>query len=214
MQESKHRYLREISFAKLKGMLANTRCKFAAALLIAALLGPFHGFAASASTGQSPKAPAKPEESELSHEIRHQLHVLPYYSVFDYISFNLLGDKVTLTGYVLRPTLKNNAEAAVRSIEGVASVSNLIQVLPKSPVDDDLRRAVYRAIFEDSVLQRYAVPEVPSIHIIVNAGSVTLAGTVETEADKNLAASRAAGVPSVSGVTNNLIVRAKNSPVS
>jgi len=195
-------------------MLANTRCRLAAALYATIFLGLLPGFAATACANHSPQAPPKPEESALSHEIRHQLHVLPFYSVFDYISFTLQGDKVTLTGYVVRPTLKNNAEAAVRSIEGVASVSNQIQVLPKSPTDDDLRRAVYRAVFEDSVLQRYAVPEVPSIHIIVNAGAVTLAGTVETETDKNLAASRAVGVPGISTVANALTIRAKNSPAS
>ncbi len=214
MQESKHRYLREISFVKLKDMLVKPCCRIAAALLTLAFLEPLPGLAAIASTEQAAKATPKPEESALSHEIRHQLHVLPYTSVFDYISFNLQGSKVTLTGYVVRPTLKNDAEAAVRSIEGVASVSNQIQVLPKSPTDDDLRRAVYRAIFEDSVLQRYAVPEVPSIHIIVNAGAVTLAGTVESEADKNLAAARAAGASGVSGVANNLTIRAKNSPAN
>ena len=214
MQESKHRHRHEFTFVKLKDMLANTFCRLIAALLTVALLGPIPADTVRASTGQSTKAVPKQEESALAHEIRHQLHVLPYYSVFDFIAFKLQGNKVILTGYALRPTLKNDAEAAVRSIEGVAAVSNLIQVLPKSPTDDDLRRAVYRAIFEDFVLQRYAVSEVPSIHIIVNAGGVTLAGTVEAEADKNLAASRAAGVPRVSSVTNNLTIRTKDSPAN
>jgi hypothetical protein len=153
----------------------------------------------------------KPEEPQLPREIRHQLFVLPYYSVFDFIAFTLDGDKVTLTGYVLRPTLRANAEAAVKSLEGVSSVKNLIEVLPKSPTDDDSRRAVYRAIFEDSTLQRYAVSEVPVIHIILRNGEVTLEGSVGTEDEKNLASTRAAGVSGVSGVKNNLSVRPKGS---
>jgi len=116
---------------------------------------------------KSAKSDTKPEEPQLAREIRHQLFVLPYYSVFDYIAFTLDADKVTLTGYVLRPTLKANAEGAVKSLEGVSSVKNLVEVLPKSPSDDEFRRAVYRSIFEDSTLQRYAALEVPVIHIIL-----------------------------------------------
>jgi len=72
----------------------------------------------------------------------------------------------------------------VKSLEGVSSVKNVIEVLPKSSTDNDSRRAVYRAIFEDSTLQRYAVPEVPVIHIVLRNGEVTLEGAVLTEAEK------------------------------
>lgn len=156
----------------------------------------------------------KSEESQLSREIRHQLFVLPYYSVFDYVTFTLDADKVTLSGYVLRPTLKTHAEAAVKSLEGVSSVKNLIEVLPKSPADNDSRRAVYRAIFEDSTLQRYAAQEIPLIHIILRNGEVTLEGAVATEAEKNLATTRASNVSGVSTVKNNLAVRPKGAPAN
>jgi osmotically-inducible protein OsmY len=179
---------------------------FALGLILAA---PFAQAQHPAAVKPAASAP-KPEEPQLSHEIRHQLFVLPYYSVFDYIAFKLDGDKVTLTGYVLRPTLRANAEAAVKSLEGVSSVKNLIEVLPKSPSDDDSRRAVYRAIFEDSTLQRYAVSEVPVVHIILRNGEVTLEGAVASEAEKNLASTRAGGVPGVSAVKNNLSVRPKD----
>jgi hyperosmotically inducible protein len=159
-------------------------------------------------------AEPKTEESQLSHEIRHQLIVLPYYSVFDYITFALDGDKVTLTGYVLRPTLRTDAEVAVKSLEGVSSVKNLVEVLPKSPTDDDSRRAVYRAVFEDSTLQRYAVSEVPVIHIILRNGEVTLEGAVATEAEKNLASTRASGVSGISSVKNNISIHAKGAPAN
>ena len=159
-------------------------------------------------------AAPKSEESQLSREIRHQLIVLPYYSVFDYIAFTLDTDKVTLSGYVLRPTLKAHAEAAVKSLEGVSSVKNLIEVLPKSSTDDDSRRAVYRAIFEDSTLQRYAVPEVPVIHVILRNGEVTLEGAVLTEAEKNLASTRASGVSGISSVKNNLTIHPKGTPAN
>ena len=150
----------------------------------------------------------------MAHDIRHQLLMLPYYSVFDYITFSLDGSKVTLSGQVVRPTLRADAEGAVKSIEGVAAVNNLIEVLPKSSADDELRRDVYRAIFEDAALQRYAVSEMPAIHILLKEGSVTLEGAVASEGDKRLAATRATGVTGVAGVKNNLAVRAKDAPAN
>jgi len=165
-------------------------------------------------TAKPATAASKTEESQLSREIRHQLFVLPYYSVFDYITFTLEGDKVTLNGYVLRPSLRANAEAAVKSLEGVSTVKNLIEVLPKSSTDDDFRRAVYRSLFEDSTLQRYAVPEVPVIHVILRNGEVTLEGTVSTEAEKNLASTRASSVSGISSVKNNISIRPKGAPAN
>ena len=144
--------------------------------------------------------------NNLIKEVRHQLLLLPYYSVFDNLSFKVEADKVTLLGQVVRPTLKSDAESAVKSIEGVSSVDNQIQVLPVSPMDDQLRRAVYRAIYGDGVLSRYAMSAVPSIHIIVNNGNVTLEGVADSESDKNLAGLRANEVPNVFSVQNNLTV--------
>lgn len=145
----------------------------------------------------------------LAHEVRHQLTVLPYVSVFDHIAFTLNGNDVTLTGQVVRHTLKTEAEAGVKSIEGVGAVVNQIEELPASAGDDELRRAAYRAIYEDTALSRYAVDELPSIHIIVKNGNVTLEGQVVSEADKNRALVRAGLVANVSGVKNNLVVRPK-----
>jgi hyperosmotically inducible protein len=141
-------------------------------------------------------------------EVRHQLLLLPYYSVFDNLSYRIDGDTVTLEGQVVRPTLKSDAESAVKTIEGVAGVVNNIEVLPLSPMDDQVRRAVYRAIYGDPELSRYAYSSVASIHIIVKNGSVTLEGVVDSESDRNLANIRANGVPNVFAVKNNLSVAA------
>ncbi len=147
----------------------------------------------------------------LSREIHHQLLVLPFYSVFDSIHFTLEGHKVTLNGQVMRRSLKENAEAAVKNIEGVEVVVNQIEVLPPSGSDDDVRDAVYRALYEDEVLARYAIQNIPPIHIIVKNGSVALEGTVDTPSDKALASKRAGSVSNVGAVKNNLLVRAPGS---
>jgi hyperosmotically inducible protein len=168
----------------------------------------------SASASQQAKSQRDDSKTgaSLIREVRHQLVMLPYYSVFDNLTYSVEGDNVTLNGQVTRPTLKSDAESAVKSIEGVGSVVNNIEVLPLSPTDDDIRRAVYRAVYGDSGLQRYALQAVPSIHIIVKNGNVVLEGVADTEADKNMANLRASGVPNVFSVKNNLVVASKYQP--
>ena len=144
----------------------------------------------------------------LAKQVRHQLVMLPWYSVFDNLAFRIDRDKVTLLGPVTRPVLKSDAEAVVKGIEGVASVKNDIEVLPLSPMDDQLRRAVFRAIYGEPGMQRYAIQPIPTIHIIVKNGNVTLEGVVDTEMDRNLANLRANQVPNVFSVKNNLVVAA------
>jgi hyperosmotically inducible protein len=109
-------------------------------------------------------------------------------------------------GQVTRPTLKSDAENVVKRIEGVEHVNNQIEVLPVSPNDDRIRRAVFRAIYSDPTMDRYAIQAIPPIHIIVKNGNVSLEGVVATEADKNIAGIRANGVSGVFSVKNNLTV--------
>jgi hyperosmotically inducible periplasmic protein len=157
-------------------------------------------------------APTAPQETKanqnLVREVRHQLLLLPYYSVFDNLAFKVDGDHVTLEGQVTNPTLKHDAEAAVKSIEGVSNVTNNIEVLPLSPMDDQSRRALYRNIYGDAALSKYGWSAMPSIHIIVKNGHVALEGVVDSETDKNLAGLRANSVPNVFEVKNNLVVKA------
>jgi hyperosmotically inducible periplasmic protein len=188
-------------------------CKERQALLAVLLFALPLTVAPLAAASRPPDSPQQRSEEKyrekLAKEVRHQLVLLPYYSVFDNLAFKVDGDKVTLLGQVVRPTLKSDAEAAVKSIEGVAAVVNNIEVLPVSPMDDQLRRAVYRAIYGDSALFRYGESAVPSIHIIVKNGNVALVGVVDNESDKNLANLRASGVPNVFSVKNELTVAGK-----
>lgn len=146
-------------------------------------------------------------ESRLAREVRHQLVMLPYYGVFDDLAFKVDGSTVTLLGAVTRPVLKSDAENVVKRIEGVTQVINEVKVLPPSPADEQIRRAVYRAIYGDPALStRYRFRAVPSIHIIVENGHVTLEGVVANEMDKNLCKLRASGVANVFSVANELQV--------
>jgi hyperosmotically inducible protein len=142
----------------------------------------------------------------ITREVRHELVMLPYYGVFDNLAYKVDDSTVTLIGQVTRPTLKSDAENVVKKIEGVEHVKNEIEVLPPSPNDDRIRRAVYRSIYGHTALDRYALQAVPPIHIIVKNGNVSLEGVVATEGDKNIAGIQANGVSGVFAVTNNLRV--------
>ena len=132
--------------------------------------------------------------------------MLPYFTVFDNLAFKLDGDRVTLLGQVVDPVLKADAQRVVEKIEGVSSVDNQIEVLPVSSNDDRIRRAAYRAIYGTPGLDLYSMRAVPTIHIIVKNGNLTLIGAVGNQMDKDRAGIVANGVPGVFKVTNDLIV--------
>ena len=145
-------------------------------------------------------------ETEIATHVRHELVMLPYYGLFDDLAFRVDGGTVTLLGAVVRPTLKDDAGRVVKKVPGVQQVVNNIEVLPVSPMDDQIRRAEYRAIYGDpSISIRYGYRALPSIHIIVKNGHVTLEGVVANQADKNLIGIKANGVSNVFSVTNNLL---------
>ena len=160
----------------------------------------------SAALGRQAAAPSAAATARITKEVRHELLMLPYFSVFDNLSYKVDGYNVTLMGQVTRPTLKSDAENVVKKIEGVEHVDNQIELLPLSPNDDRIRRAVYRAIYGFPALQKYALGVQQPIRIIVKNGNVTLEGVVDNEGDKNIANIRANGVSGVFSVKNNLQV--------
>jgi hyperosmotically inducible periplasmic protein len=162
-------------------------------------------YAAAPSWFQAPRDAAH-FQAWLTKEVRHELVMLPYLTIFDNLEYEVDGAKVTLLGQVIRPALKRDAENAVKHIEGVEAVDNQIEVLPPSPNDDRIRRAEHRAIYGFPSLNWYAVGALPSIRIIVKGGNVTLEGVVDSEADKNAAGLQASTVHGVFSVKNNLRV--------
>ena len=129
---------------------------------------------------QTGQASSTATQTNLEHQVRHNLVMLPYYGVFDHLQFQVDGDHVILSGEVTRPVLKDDAANVLKPIEGVNHVTNNIKVLPLSPFDDAIRLREYRAIFSRAPLSRYAMGADPSIHIIVDNGHVTLVGVVAT----------------------------------
>src|SRR5208282_3298501 len=155
---------------------------------------------------QDRNQPSAKSQERITREVRHELLMLPYFGVFDYIAYKVDADTVTLLGQVVRPVLKSDAENAVKHIEGVEKVDNQIEVLPPSPMDDRLRLRLYHAIYGYPSLEKYALGVQKPIRIIVKNGHLTLEGVVDNETDKNVAGIRANGVSGIFSVTNNLQV--------
>ena len=165
------------------------------------------------------------QESTL--QVRRALQRLPYYGVFDSLTYSIDRGTVTLTGYAYRGDLKKDAEKAVTRVAGVDEVANQVEVLPASQNDDRIRWATFYRIYADDFLSRYApggawaaryeliqARRFPGlqpfgnypIHIIVKGGRTTLVGIVDSEADKTVAGMRAREVSGVFGVENELVV--------
>lgn len=145
--------------------------------------------------------------SRLDRAIRKEILTLPYYGVFDAIGYQITGTTVTLSGYVVRPTTKSDAEESIADISGVSRVVNNIEVLPLSPSDDRLRARILQTLAnQGGSLYRYFLGSNPSIRIIVNRGRVSLEGFADSRGDANRAYILTRGVSGSFAVTNNLKV--------
>ena len=170
------------------------------ALVVLAFTLAYGSLAASQGPAQNP------DQVRIQREVRHELWMLPWLTVFDNIEYRVDGSTVTLLGQVTDPSNKSDAEKVVKNIEGVEHVDNQIEVLPPAPMDQQLRVRLFRAIYGYATLQKYDMGVQKPIRIIVKGGHVTLEGVVDSDADKNAAGIRANSVPGIFSVTNNLRV--------
>lgn len=176
-------------------------------IILAALLALGTSFAGTQQGNQAGQNNSdQKSQQRITKEVRHELAMMPQLSIFDNLAFTVNGGTVTLLGQVRNAFLKDEAQAAVKHVEGVDQINNQIEILPVSPNDDRIREQVARAIFNDSRLFPYAVQSLPPIHIIVKGGHVSLEGLVRDQGDKNEAGIRANSVPGVFSVQNDLQV--------
>lgn len=166
-------------------------------------------------------------EKDKVEAIKREVLRLPYYGVFDFLSFTIDRGTVTLMGYAYAPALRADAEQAVKRVPGIDDVVNKVEALPAGFDDDRIRRATFYNIYTDSFLSRYAsggemgayyalrdsgrFPGMQPfgaypIHIIVKNGRTTLMGVVANQADKQMAEMRAREVPGVFNVENDLVI--------
>ena len=153
-------------------------------------------------------AKAQTPQTQLEQKIFKKIIGLPYYGVFDHISYEVNGGTVTLYGKVASLGTKRDAERAVRKLDGVETVVNNIQQLPPSGFDNSIRRQIVREFYRNGgSLYRYLQEPNPSVRIIVENGRVTLEGFVSNRGDANLANILANSAQGVFSVRNNLIVQ-------
>jgi hyperosmotically inducible protein len=142
---------------------------------------------------------------QLHEKIRHELAMMPYISVFDFISFTLTGSDVLLTGWTVRITNRDTAFNIVKNIEGVERIVNNIDVLPLGSLDMQIRAATRAAL--QRYLSRYFWGSGSDIKIVVKHGQIILLGTVATKADSDIANIQCNSVPGAFKVFNLLRVQ-------
>ena len=148
-------------------------------------------------------ASADTTDDKLAEKVIDNIQRYPNFGMFDDISITVENRAVTLFGYVTRPLKKDEIGKRVARIDGIRQLNNEIKVLPLSPMDDDLRLRVARAIYNHPSFWQYAQMAVPPIHIIVEGGRITLTGRVGTQLDRTLAYTLAQ-VPGSFAVKNDL----------
>src|SRR5882762_4097507 len=144
--------------------------------------------------------------AKLHEKIRHELAMMPYVSEFDCISLTLTNSEVILTGWTVRATNRDTAFNIVKTIEGVETVINNIDVLPLGSFDMQIRAGARAALQRH--LSRYFWGSGSDIKIVVKRGSIILLGTVTNKTDVDLANIQCNSVPSAFHVFNLLRVQA------
>ena len=149
---------------------------------------------------------AEPESMEdLAEDLRRAVLRYSYYTVFDDINFGMDEPYVIiLRGAVTEPFKKTEIEKRVSQVLGVKSVDNRIEVLPLSPNDQDLRRALFYRIYRDPRFSDRANQINPPIHIVVSRGVVALTGVVRSQIESRILESIARSTPGVFRVINRL----------
>lgn len=148
-------------------------------------------------------------QEKLSDKLRYDR--MGYGNVFNALLMKVDNGIVTLTGEVRTPVDKASALAEVENTPGVKGLNEDVKVSPPSPMDDEIRIRVARAIYGNgSPLSRYATDPQAPIRIVVNGGHVALYGIVDSEGEKAMALTRAKQVPGTFGVEDHLVVANSN----
>jgi len=129
-----------------------------------------------------------------------------YDNMFDYLTIGVNNGVATISGETLNDVARDSALAIVQRMPGVKDVVSNVTVLPVSNFDDSIRLGTARAIYRDPVLGKYATDPARPIRIIVDRGTVSLYGAVESAMDKTIAGIRANEVPGAFRVENHLTV--------
>jgi hyperosmotically inducible periplasmic protein len=154
-------------------------------------------------------AGAQISDRDLFERVADAINGYANYGMFDAIEVGIENRVVTLSGWVTTPVKRDDIVKRVQRIDGIRSLSHTITVLPVSRRDDEMRHRVASAIYNNPMFWMQAQMPVPPIHIIVDAGRITLTGVAENEGQRTTAVMLAQRVPGNFGVTNLIKVPRK-----
>jgi hyperosmotically inducible periplasmic protein len=146
---------------------------------------------------------AQISDSKLGDRVADAVRRCPSFSIFDDVTVGVSNRNVTINGWVTEPFKRDDITRRVNRVDGIRTLTNAIVVLPVSESDRALRQRLAKAIYGNSMFWRYASSANPPIHIIVEAGHVTLTGAVLDENEKSFAFALA-HVSGVMSVKNEL----------
>jgi osmotically-inducible protein OsmY len=150
--------------------------------------------------------PRGESDERIAAQVAQRLRRYVFFTIFDDADIEAHDGVITLTGRVTMPYKAEAFADLAAHVPGVQDVRNEVRTLPVSLFDDQLRYAVARGIYGDSLFSRYALEANPPVHIIVERGNVTLTGVVFSEVERRKAEAIARGTFSVMSVTNKLRV--------
>ena len=140
------------------------------------------------------------KDSEIAAEMAHERQwntAIPYS-----VTAEVRNGQVTLRGSVAWSYQRDEAARAVRHLEGVRAVSNLIEVEPGVAEADavDIEDRIHLAI------ARMADVDASSVSVTKSDGVVRLEGSVGSLAERRIAQRVAESAPGVAKVENNVVI--------
>lgn len=123
----------------------------------------------------------------------------------DLIDVGVRSGVVTLSGETFTLLGKRQATRVVESLRGVRSIVNRIRVRPSSADDTEIHADVRATLFDDAVADSH------EIDAKVQAGKVTLSGTVDSFPELALTEAAVASVRGVAAIDNQITVKPKDS---
>ena len=146
---------------------------------------------------------------QIGEQARKDIVTYPWFTIFDWITLDVQGDRLIVNGQVTQPYKKQDIANFLAHVKGVAELDNNLEVLPTSEYDDSLRMAIARAIYNDPYFIHYGNQALPPIHIVVKNGNVTLEGVVLNQLDRAKADADARLAATFFNFTDNLQIESK-----
>jgi osmotically-inducible protein OsmY len=144
-------------------------------------------------------APLRPDDTQLAAAIRHALrwHVL---IPDEHISSTVTDGIVTLEGKVTVSSQKEDAANAVRNLDGVCAVINLIKIQATAVEPPTLRSAI------DNALERHAAHQSRKLHFQIEGGKVTISGPIESAAERQAVVGAVLGTRGVEAIIDQTMM--------